>query len=143
MKKIVPSESDVLLNQGIDFILNSPDDEFEVYLREAGVDVADLDARADAAFGAAFKTYGQQKRAAAKVPGSHLAELTRRYRGRLPMVRAELLALYHRLIADSQARGTQLSLQHRTLSGEVSVDELREVIAEIQAMQDSDENRKT
>lgn len=135
MKKIIPTERDALLDQGIDFILNSPDEEFEAYLREGGVDVANLDARADAAFSAAIKAYGQQKRAAAKLPGNRLVELARGFLERLPEARDELLAIYQRLVADSQAAGKQLSLQHRELSGEVSAQELRHLIAEIQALQ--------
>ncbi|BCT69158.1 hypothetical protein [Nitrosospira sp. NRS527] len=41
MKK--PTDRDILLDAGLDFIMNSPADEFDAYLRESGVDPIELE----------------------------------------------------------------------------------------------------
>lgn len=61
------SERELLLDASLEFIMNSPDDVFDEYLKEAGEDGDELACRASNAIGAALARHAQAQEAVGDV----------------------------------------------------------------------------
>lgn len=122
--------TEALLGSVLDFIEHSPPDEFLAFLSDSGRDLRALSEAASIGIALSIKTFGAQKRAAAKSQHADAVAGYAQRRAALPSTLSEKMALLARLISDSAASGLRTSLAHRDLSS-VPEDELDSLLLQL------------
>lgn len=136
MTQRTKSERELLLDASLEFIMNSPEDVFDEYLKEAGEDGDDLAQRASNAIGAALARYAQAQeavgRTAAPAGEDKLAALSvaqqREVAKRLGIPRNVLTGFREHRVIPTTVPGSFLS----RLAAEIgaAIDELKVILAQ-------------
>ena len=131
------SAMDLLTNHLLETIATAPDEELAKLLEESGNDIAELDRGSKAAFAAALKAHGQNKRQALNRQAAQVRATRSRRIDDLPRSKEELLTLLRQLQARGVVEGRPVSLHHRELTN-MPDDELRTFIADLIDLQSPD-----
>lgn len=141
-RKLTKSASQtLLLDEALKFLMEAPEAELDQFLAETGEDVSDLNARSKGAFDAAFKRYGEHKRAAVKRGVAPVVQRLQSIATSLPTGRDELLNMAHELALRILNAGRPLSMQHRELTN-LTDEDLRQAVAEMLALAEAAGDKK-